>query len=107
MQQKDIIWLDFGWTLAVAFLFGVLFALLVHWASKRQMVGQTAWAVVVGVAVTLLTMIPMFGLDLVALISCYFAATGIPMIVEYILRIQSDIQRDKEEAKGLAKDLVK
>jgi len=39
--------------------------------------------------------------------SCYFGATGIPMIVEYILRVQSEIQQDKEKAKGLAKDLLK
>ena len=107
MQQKDIFWLDFGWTLAAALLFGIVFAFVVHWASKRQMVGQTAWAVVVGVVVTLLTMIPVFGLDQVAIMSCYFGATGIPMIVEYILRVQSEIQQDKEKAKGLAKDLLK
>jgi len=107
MQQKDFIWLDFGWTLAAAFLFGVIFALIVRWASKRQMVGQTAWAVVIGVTVTLLTMIPVFGLEHVALVSCYFAASGVPMITEYILRIQSEIQQDKEKAQGLAKDLLK
>jgi hypothetical protein len=107
MQQMAINWMLFGWTLAGAFIFGVLFAALVRWSAKRKMVGQTAWAVVIGVTFTLLAMIPVFGLNLVAIIFCYFAASGIPMIIEYILRVQNEMDQDTEKAKGLAKDLLK
>lgn len=97
----------FGMSLAGAFVFGVLFSALVRWASKRKMVAQTAWAVVVGVTATLLAMIPVFGLQEVGLMFCFFAASGIPMVVEYLLRVQNEIERDREKAQGIAKDLVK
>jgi uncharacterized iron-regulated membrane protein len=107
MEQTAINWTVFGWTLASALIFGILFAGLVRWASKRKIVGQTAWAVVVGVSVTLIMMIPVFGLNLIAIAFCYFGATGLPMIVEYLLRIQKEIEQDSEKAQGLAKDLLK
>jgi len=107
MEQMAINWLTFGWTLGGAFVFGVLFAALVRWSAKRQMIGQTAWAVVVGVTVTLLIMIPVFGIQPVAYMFCYFAATGVPMIIEYILRVQDEMQQDKEKAQNIAKDFLK
>ena len=107
MQPIAINWTMFSLTLAALFAFGILYALLVRWVSIKQIEGQTAWAVVIGVTVTLLAMIPTFGLITVALMFCFFAASGIPMIVEYILRVHSQQSRDKEKAKGLAKDLLK
>lgn len=107
MVQIAINWTIFGWTLAAAFIFGILFARLVRWASKRHIVGQTAWAVVVGVSATLITMIPIFGLFHIAIAFCYFGATGLPMILEYIDRVQKEIEQDKETSQGLAKDLLK
>jgi hypothetical protein len=62
---------------------------------------------VVGVTFTLIGMIPLFGLQLVAIMFCFFIASGIPMIVEYLLRIQKELEQDKEKAQGLAKDLLK
>ncbi len=107
MQQIAINWTVFSLSLAATFVFGVLFASLIRWASRRQMVGQTAWAVVVGVTFTLIAMIPLFGLQLVAIMFCFFIASGIPMIVEYLLRVQREIEQDKEKSQGLAKDLLK
>lgn len=107
MEQIAINWRFFGLTLAGAFTFGCLFAALVRWASGRKMIGQTAWAVVIGVTATLLAMIPVFGLRPVAIMFCYFAAAGSPMIVEYLLRIQREIEQDRANAQGIAKDLVK
>lgn len=107
MEQTAINWRLFGLTLAGAFLFGILFAILIRMGSRRQLVGQTAWAVVVGVTFTLLIMIPIFGLNRVAIMFCYFGASGVPMIVEYILRVQDEIQADKAKANGIAKDLLK
>jgi hypothetical protein len=106
MQSIDTSQPIFSLSLAAALAFGISFALLVRWASKRKMVGQTAWAVVVGVTATLLIMVPVFGIDLVAIMFCYFGAAGIPMVIEYLLRVQTEIQKDNEDAKGLAKDLI-
>jgi vacuolar-type H+-ATPase subunit I/STV1 len=106
MQVIDLDKLMFSQSLAGALIFGLLFAFVVRWASKRKMVGQTAWAVVIGVTFTLLSMIPVFGIEAVAIMFCYFGAAGSPMIVEYLLRVQTEIQKDHDDAKGLAKDLI-
>ena len=107
MQQMDVNWMIFGWSVGCAFALAILYAVLVRWISKKGMEGQTAWAVVVGVSFTLLTMIPFFGLYAVAFMFCFFIATGIPMIVEYLDRVQKEMQQDKKKAQGLAKDLLK
>jgi hypothetical protein len=83
-----------------------MYAALVHWVSKRGWVGQTAWSVVIGVAMTLLTMLPFFGIETVALIFCFFAASGMPMIVEYLSRVQAELQQDKRKANELAEELL-
>jgi hypothetical protein len=107
MEQIAINWQTFGWTLAADFLFGVFFAGVVRWASRRRLVGQTAWAVVVGVTVVLLSLIPTFGLFVIALVFGAFGAAGVPMILEYIDRVQKEIEADNAKSKGLAKDLLK
>lgn len=106
MQSKDANWQVFGWTLGVALLLGIGYSIFIHWVSKKHLVGQTAWSVVVGVTFTLLTMIPFFGLDTVALMFAYFGAAGVPMIVEYLARVQDDMKRDAESAREVAKGLV-
>ena len=106
MQFKAVNWMVFSWTLGLAFIFGIVYAIFIRWASKKKLVGQTAWSVVVGVTFTLLLMIPFFGLDIVALLFAYFGAAGSPMIVEYISRIQGELRRDEESAREVAKGLV-
>ena len=106
MQLKDANWLVFGWGLACALVFGILYAAFIHWVSKKGLIGQTAWSVVIGVTFTLLIMIPFFGLENVSLMFAYFGAAGTPMIVEYLARVQAEIKRDEESARRLAKDLV-
>lgn len=106
MQLKDVNWTVFGWSIGCAFVLAVLYAALVRWTSRRGMEGQTAWAVVIGVTFTLLAMIPFFGLNAVAFMFCYFIATGIPMIVEYLQRVQAEMQEDKKQANQIAKDFL-
>jgi hypothetical protein len=106
MAQIVIHWTNLGLSLAGAFLFGLFFAFIVRVTARKHWIGQTAWAVCVGVTGTLLTMIPVFGLNLVAWMLVFFAASGVPMIVEYLLRIQNAIQQDEKKAKDLAKDLL-
>jgi len=96
----------FGLSLVGLFFFAVLYAMLVRLASKKKLEGQTAWAVVVGVAATLLAMVPTLGLEVVAIIFCYFTVAGIPMIVEYVLRVHAEHREDEEKAKGIARDLI-
>lgn len=96
----------FSLSLLGALIFGVVFASIVRWASKKKWVGQTAWAVLIGVTFTLIAMIPLFGIDLVAIMFCYFAASGTPMIVEYLTRIQREIREDNEKAKSLASEFL-
>lgn len=83
MQAMSFDWAVFGTTLAALFLFGIVYALLVRWLSNHDVEGQTAYAVVGGVTVALLFSIPTFGLLPVAMLFAYFAACGLPMVVEY------------------------
>lgn len=106
MQLIDVNQTVFSLSLAGALVFGIVFSAIVRWASRKRWVGQTAWAVVVGVTFTLLIMIPVFGLNAVAIMFCFFGATGIPMIIEYLTRIQREIQEDNEKAKNLASEFL-
>lgn len=107
MQTIALNWTNYGWTLALAFLFGLLFAMLVRWASRREMVAQTAFAVVLGVTATLLIAMPFFGQMVIIYLFPYFIASGLPMIAEYILRMESRIREDKKRAQDIAKDFLK
>ena len=106
MQFSGVNWQAFGIGLVGAFIFGIGYAVLVRQASKRNWVGQTAWSVVVGVTFTLLAMIPAFGLALVACMFCFFAASGIPMVIEYLTRVQAELQKDKQKAEELNRELL-
>lgn len=106
MQLMAINWTNFGFGMGCAFAFGILYAALVRWISRREFEGQTAWSVVIGVSATLLTMLFVFQIETIAVMFCFFIASGIPMIVEYLLRIQDEMQKDKRKAKQLAKDFL-
>lgn len=106
MQRLAFDWTVLGWSLAGAFIFGLFYSLLVHWVSKKDWKGQTAWSVVIGVTFTLLAMIPVFGVDRVAIIFLFFGFSGTPMIVEYLLRVQQEIQRDQKRAQELTKEIL-
>lgn len=106
MQFLDGNQTAFSLGLIGALILGSLFSLVVRWASKKKWVGQTAWAVVIGVTITLLTMIPYFGLYTVGKMFCYFAASGTPMIIEYLTRIQQEIHEDNEKAKSIASEFL-
>jgi predicted PurR-regulated permease PerM len=106
MQPLDLNQPVFSLTLVGAFVFGVLFACVVRWASQKNWVAQTAWAVMTGVSFTLLFMIPVFGINQVAIMFCYFGASGVPMIFEYLQRVMKAIEKDNESAKGLASEIL-
>lgn len=113
MQAMSFDWAVFGTTLAALFLFGILYAMLVRWLSNHDVEGQTAYAVVGGVTVALLFSIPSFGLLVVAMLFAYFAACGLPMVVEYGDRVHKrrkarelEQQQDEEQARRIALDAL-
>ena len=106
MQQIATNQTVFSLSLLAAFIFGLVFASLVRWASRKRWVGQTAWAVCIGVAGTLLTMIPVFGAQNVMIMFAFFGASGSSMIFEYIQRVMGDIREDNEKAKSVASEFL-
>jgi hypothetical protein len=96
----------FSLTLAALFLFGICYALLVNWMAEKQVSGQTAYMVVGGVSAGLIAAIPTFGLTFISVMFCYFAACGLPMVIEYGIRTHLERRRDAEAAQALAKEAI-
>jgi len=96
----------FSLTLAALFLFGICYALLVNWMSEKQVSGQTAYLVVGGVSVGLVAAVPTFGLTFISIMFCYFAACGLPMVIEYGIRVHQERRRDEEAAQAIAKQAI-
>ena len=105
MQFSDVNWLTFGFVLAGLVLFGCFYAALVRFMAKRGADGQTAWMVVGGVAITLCGSIFIVGLQAALLMLACFAASGLPMVVEYVWRYESARRADHEQAKRHSKDV--
>lgn len=97
----------FSIMLAALLLFGIFYALLVNWMSKKNVRGQTAYMVVAGVSIGLVASIPTFGLTVVTIMFSYFAACGLPMVIEYGIRVHQERQRDEESAQALAKEAIR
>lgn len=104
MQFSGVNWLTFGFVLAVLFLFGCFYAVLVRFMAKRGADGQTAWMVVGGVAATLFGGVFVVGLWNALLMLACFAASGLPMVIEYVWRYESARRADHEQAKRHSKD---
>ena len=107
MQSMDFFWTLFGTVLAVELVFGILYAALVRWLSKKEFEGQTAYLVALGVLVTVAISIPALGLPAALMLLTCFIASGMPMIVEYAARIHQARRKDKESAQAMAKELLK
>lgn len=105
-QELAIDWQVFGYSLALAFAFGSLFAWLVRYLAKQGVEGQTAYLVVFGVGFTLMLAIPLVGLLDVTIIIALFGASGFSMVIEYVQRVHLARKRDKESAEALAKEAL-
>ncbi len=79
------------------FVFGLLYAALVHWISvKHYLRGSTAWSVVIGDAATLFIQW-LFIRDVwnpFITFGC-FAFSGFPMVVTYLFRHQQHVEKVK------------
>jgi hypothetical protein len=100
-------YLQFGLVLATLFLFGVVYAYLVRWLANSNVQGQTAYAVVGGVGVTVLVSAVVIGMTNALYLIICFAASGLPMIVEYVNRVHGEHRKDQQSAQQVAKDLLK
>ena len=105
-QTIAINWTIFSLTVVALALFGICYAFLVNWMSRKQVTGQTAYLVVGGVGMALVASVPTFGLEAVAISFAYFTACGLPMVIEYNYRVHQERRRDEEAAQALAKEAI-
>jgi len=103
----DFFWTLLGRVLAVEFIFGILYAALVRWFSKKEVEGQTAYLVALGVLVTVVISMPVLGLPALLILLVCFGASGAPMIIEYVARVHQERREDKEGAQAVVKELLK
>lgn len=77
-------------------LFGVMYALLIHWlATNSHLKGQTAYSVVVGDAATLIIQWFFFPQSWEPLVTFgSFVFSGVPMIVSYLFRHQQQVEKE-------------
>lgn len=106
-QEITLNWTVFGLTLAFLLTFGIGFAVLVRTMVKNHVNGQTAWMVVIGVAVGIVAFLPLFGLLIPAVYLAGFACAGGPMIYEYVTRVNDEEKSDIKNAKARAEELLR
>lgn len=99
-------WTAISLTLAILLIFGSAYALVVRKMAEQHIEGQTAYLVAFGVLVTVLASTALNGWLATLLTLACFAASGFPMIVEYVLRVSDARRRDRENAEQVAKDLL-
>jgi predicted PurR-regulated permease PerM len=89
-----------------AVFFGICYNIFVLWLNRRgASEGYTAFLVAIGTAITLLFALPFIGLANTIILTLFFSATGIPMIIgnvrEYIQRrahgLQITAELDQDE----------
>lgn len=107
LQLSDVNWPVFSLVLALLLIFGALYALLMRIMAQRGIEDQTALMVVFGVLVTVLVSSVLIGPIAAVLELACFAASGLPMVVEYIVRVQSARRADSQAARAAAQDLLK
>jgi len=105
-QEITVNWTVFSLTLAALFFFALAYAYMTRQMVIRKVEGQTAWMVVGGVTVVVVSQVLTFGLLIPALFLAAFTAAGIPMIVEYVTRVTDANRADIEKAKELAKEML-
>jgi hypothetical protein len=106
MQFISINYPVFSLTIGALFLFGLVYAYIVRRLARAGVQGQTAYTVVVGVGITVLAAGWLIGwLNVILLLAC-FAASGLPMVIEYVNRTHHEQKRDRQDARSIAKDLL-
>ena len=106
-QLPGVDWAVFGLVLALLMIFGIAYAALVHYMAQRGIDGQTAWMVVLGTAVTLLGASFLVGWLNALLVAACFAASGAPMVIEFVARVENARRSDAQAARDASKELLK
>jgi len=99
-------WQLIALTLVILFVFGSAYSLVVRLIARRGIEGQTAYLVVLGSGITILGSAFLIGWVHALLVLACFGASGLPMVIEYVLRVSNEQRRDKEDAKAVARDLL-
>lgn len=114
MQETAVNWAQIGQVMALAFGFGTSYAAFVRWMNRQGINNLTAFVVALGVLVTVLVSVIAIGWVDGLVVLAAFAASGAPMIVEYVLRVhaidkaqRAAIERDTQEAKRVASEFLK
>lgn len=97
---------NFGLVLVLLFVFGVLYALLTNYMARRGIEDQTVWLVVVGTLATIFGASFLTGIKNALILLACFTASGFPMIVEYVVRVENAKRRDKQAASAVTKGLL-
>lgn len=105
--ELAIKWGAIGLILALLFVFGIWFAWLTRWMALHGVEGQTAYMVVFGTFVTLIGAGLLIGFEAAAVVFACFAASGGPMVFEYVSRIHAMRMHDQQRADELARDLLR
>jgi hypothetical protein len=100
-------WIVIGITLAFLLIFGIVYAMLVRFISEHHIDGQTAYLVAFGTLVTVAGSAVLIGLQSALLVLLCFSASGLPMVIEYVLRVAAERKRDHDRAHDLARELLR
>ena len=100
-QEMGVNWATFGYTLSGLVLFGMAYAALVRRMASKMTAGGFTWVMVVGGnLVTVLASAFLIGSDAALIVLVCFAASGLPMAIESILRHA----QDQEAARKVFRD---
>ena len=105
-QELAAIWTIFSDILVLLFAFSLVYAVLIRYAANKGVEGQTAWAVVIGVGITVIAFIPIFGLIPVFMLLAGFSASGFFVIIEYLLRVYQARKKDIEDSNVVQKRMM-
>lgn len=108
MQTTGMNWAAIGPVALGLLFFGTIYALLIHWLAKRgQLNTYTFIFVILGTLVTVASSSPLIGLEnTIAELIC-FAAAGLPMSIESMVRNEQDRKADLEASLKAAKDALR
>ena len=108
MQTTGINWAQMGQVVTVLLLFGTFYALIVRAAARKQMMeAYTFVFVIFGTLVTVLMASFLIGPQNTIYVLICFAASGLPISIENMIRHEQDRRSDIEASRNAAKDTLR
>jgi predicted Kef-type K+ transport protein len=107
MQFSDVNGSVLGLVLLALFIACTGYAWVVREMDKRGMKDLMVWQVIFGTLIVLTGYYFVFGIvPTIGALLC-FSAAGIPMVIEYVTRIENARRADERAAKKAQRDLLK